>query len=323
MAKVFISYSKRDYIDEDGQVIQNNVIDKILNVLKDNDISYWIDQKGLDPGDTYAETIAKSIKECDTFLFLSTKNANSSSWTLREISSAIDFEKKILPVKLDHSNYADSVALYLASVQYIDWLELGEAEALHRIVSRINGKSGEAGTRHFDKDKLPKWISALLYFGLILLTGLYACLTYQFLWAKSLRSNEIMGGLVGYVCEFGILLSIYYLIRILRLRRCVFAVPAAVTMITFLFGMLLRDSDVMLSAVLLLSGWLFILAICLIGRNKGKNFFRIMSKDQVILKANDPENLIIVYLIIKAVIIVIAHYMGLSIDDTLASPYLF
>lgn len=323
MAKVFISYSKRDYIGDDGQVIQNNIIDKILRALSNNDISFGIDRERLEPGTTYAETIAKSIKECDIFLFLSTENANTSLWTLREISTAIDFGKTVLPVKLDHSPYADSVSLYLSSIQYIDWQELGPEESLRRIVSRIKGGDEDSSIRHFEKEKFPTFTAFVLYAGLIFLTGIYACLSYQFLWAKTLRSSEIMGGLVGYVCEFGVLLSIYYIIRILRRRRCVFALPAIVTGITFLSGMLLRDTDVMLSAVLLLLGWLFILVICFIGVGKGKNIFKIMSREQIILKISDPENLILIYLIIKAIIIVVAHYFGSSMKQALVSPYLF
>lgn len=322
MANVFISYSKRDYIGIDGQVIKDNFIDKLLRLLSDNDISYWIDREGLDIGTTYAETIARNIKECDVFLFISTENSNTSPWTLREISTAIDFGKTVLPVKLDQSPYADPVALYLASVQYIDYTELGADESLRKILSKLNGDTRASSIRHFEKKRIPRLTSIILHSGLIFLTGLYACLTYQFLWAKSLRSNEIIGGLVGYVCEFGVLLSIYYIIRILRLRRCTFAMPAIVTGITFLLGMLLRDADVMLSAVLLLFGWLFILFVCLIPGANRKNVFKMMDKEQMIWKINDTENLIFIYLIFKAIIIVVAHYLGLSMSNTLISPYL-
>lgn len=322
MANVFISYSKRDYIGFDGQVIKDNFIDKLLRLLSDNDISYWIDREGLDIGTTYAETIARNIKECDVFIFISTENSNTSPWTLREISTAIDFGKIVLPVKLDQSSYADSVALYLASVQYIDYMELGEEESLQKIISKLNGDTRSSSVRHFEKNRIPRLTSVILHCGLIFLTGIYACLTYQFLWAKSLRSNEIIGGLVGYVCEFGVLLSIYYIIRILRLRRCTFAMPAIVTGITFLLGMLLRDADVMLSAVLLLFGWLFILFVCLISGASRKNVFKMMDKEQMIWRINDTENLIFIYLIFKAIIIVVAHYLGLSMSNTLISPYL-
>ncbi|MBP5521125.1 MAG: hypothetical protein J6X82_01745, partial [Bacteroidales bacterium] len=125
-----------------------------------------------------------------------------------------------------------------------------------------------------------------------------------------LRSSEIMGGLAGYVAEFGVLMSVYYIIRLLRLRRCYFVVPALVTGVVFLAGMLLRDLDVMFSGLLLFAGWLFLLAACLVGRSNGKNIFKLMSKEQMILLPKDPENLLLIYLIFKAVIIVFSHYIG-------------
>ena len=321
MAKVFISYSKRDYMLENGLLVPGNVIDKITNALSNNGISYWIDREGLDAGVTYAEHIAKNIKDCDVFLFLSTENANSSEWTLREISTAIDFGKTILPVRIDRSHYADSVSLYLASVQYIDWQEMGEKEAIRRIINRIKGTRNEESLRHFDAHNLLGLTRFVLYSGLFFLTAIYACLTYQFLWARALRSSEIMGGLVGYVCEFGVILSIYYIIRMLRLRRCTFILPALTIIVVFLSGMLLGDSDVILSAVLLLIGWLFILMISLVGG--GRSFFKVMSKEQTLLKITDLENFLLFYIIIKAVIIVFAHYFGLSMHNSLVSPYLF
>ena len=321
MAKVFISYSKKDYMRDGGKVIPGNVVDKVIKALSESGINYWIDRESLDPGVTYAEHIAKNIKKCDIFLFLATENANSSEWTLREISTAIDFGKAILPVRLDHSPYADSVALYLSSVQYIDWQELGEKESLKRIVSRVRGSGKSESQRRFEAPKLNGFTRFVLYAGIVFLTGIYACLTYQFLWAKALRSSEIMGGLVGYVCEFGVLVSIYYIIRMLRMRHCTFAVPALTVIVVFLAGMLLGEGDVMLSAVLLFAGWLFLLIVSLTGGKK--SFFKVMSKEQTLMKVSDPENLIFVYLIIKAVIIVCAHYFGLSMHHTLVSPYLF
>ena len=79
----------------------------------------------------------------------------------------------------------------------------------------------------------------------------------------------------------------------------------------------------MLSGILLFIGWLFILATCYVGRTQGKNLFALMSKDQMILSPKDPENLLLIYLIFKAIIIVFAHYMGLSMEHTFISPFLF
>ena len=308
MAKVFISYSKKDYIGENGAPLPGNFIDRILKTLSDNGIDFWIDRKGLDPGVQYAEIIAHNIKECDTFLFLSTQNANTSQWTLREISTAIEFGKTVLPVRFDHSNYADAVALYLSSIQYIDWQELGEAESLQRMVACIKGDSG-AVSRPVTK-KLPGVTKGILSAGLVFLSACYAILTYQFLWAGSLRSSEIMGGLSGYVCEFGLLSSAWYLFRILRLRKCLFAFPTVVCLLVILAGMLIADKDVLMCGFLLIAGWLFVLAACFVGRQR--RFFKLMNKDQTLLKPTDPENLLFIYLIFKALIIVSAHYFQLT-----------
>lgn len=127
---------------------------------------------------------------------------------------------------------------------------------------------------------------------------------------------------MGFVEEFGVLLSIYYIIRLLRLRKCTFIMPALITGSVFLSGMLLRDADVMLSAILIFIGWLLILTICYACRRQGKNIFALMSKDQVILSPKDPENLLPIYLIFKAIIIVFAHYLGLSMEHSFISPFL-
>ena len=40
-------------------------------------------------------------------------------------------------MRLDASSYDDAVSLYLSSVQYIDWVELGPETALERIVAQV------------------------------------------------------------------------------------------------------------------------------------------------------------------------------------------
>lgn len=311
MAKVFISYSKRDYIGDDGKVIGGNVIDKVIKSLSDHGVEFWIDREKLDPGETYASIIANSISNCDVFLFLSSANSNSSPWTLREISMAIDSGKTVLPVRLDNSKYAQPVALYLASIQYIDWHELGEHESLERIVARVQGPEQDDGMRRFEKKKLPLATSCVIYAGIAFLTFVYAVLTYQFLWARSLRSDEIMGGLVGYACEFGVLMSIWYLVRLIRLRKSTFIFPAVVSVIVLLFGMLMNDPDIIWCSVLLFFGWIFVAIMCAVGDKRRKSFFKQMGREQILARATDPENLIFLYLLFKAIIIVWEHYRRL------------
>ena len=102
MAKVLISCSKKDYFGKDGKVIPGNAVDKVCKALSNNGISYWIDCEELDLGVKDARGIASEIKQCDFFLFLSTHKANASEWTLREISTAIQFGKKVFILVLAH-----------------------------------------------------------------------------------------------------------------------------------------------------------------------------------------------------------------------------
>ena len=323
MARVFISYSKKDYIGDDGKVVPGCDLDKIISALSSAGISYWIDREGLDGGVTFATVISQNIKECDTVLFLSTVNANASPWTLREISTAVDFGKKILPVRMDGGEYSPSVALYLSPVQYIDWREMGQEESLRRIVRRLSGGPTADDSYLLGGKSIPWHTVLTLDAALIVLTVVYAILTYQFLWAATLRSTEIMGGFVGYVCEFGVLSSIYYVFRLKRLRKSTFAFPALVTFLVFLAGLLLEDTSVLIGAAMLVVGWSAIAVDCAIPSKGKKSLLRQMDPAQTLLSRSDPENLLLIYLLFKALIIVVAHYLDLSATNTLISPFLF
>ena len=113
---VFISYSRKDYQKDNPEHLTN----KIIKLFEDNNISYFFDQSEIIPGDAYAALITDAILDSKIFLFISTENANSSQWTKKEISLAIHYEKKIIPVRADMSHYNSSVAFYLADIDYID-----------------------------------------------------------------------------------------------------------------------------------------------------------------------------------------------------------
>ena len=85
---VFISYSRKDYVDSEGRIIKNNIISRIKSSLSAAGISYWFDEDGINHGDEFAPIIARNIKDASIFLFISTVNSNASEWTSREIAVA-------------------------------------------------------------------------------------------------------------------------------------------------------------------------------------------------------------------------------------------
>ena len=307
MAQVFISYAKKDYIAADGSVVPGNCVDSILAAFRQEGISYWLDREQLAGGDTYAARISRNIRECDVFLFLSTEAANASEWTLREISTAAQLGKRIIPVRLDNSPYDDAVSLYLSSVQYVDWMELGREAALERIVAQVKYPAYDT-TTGIQYGKLPRITSFTLYAALLVLTGIYALLTYLFLWSKTLQTSEVIGGLIGFVGETCLLLSIYYVLRMLRRRRCAFLLPALLVGLLLCAAFITNRIDLFVCAGLLMLGWTVILASCCARTPTRKSFFRQMSREQTLMKLNDPENLILVYLVVKCAIVVVGHW---------------
>lgn len=118
---VFISYSRKDYVDEQKNVIPGNIVSQIKTSLDENGISYWMDEKGIYSGDEYARLIASYIRRCAIFLFVSTENSNISEWTSDEIATARMYKKKIIPFKYDDSFYNETVILFIAKLDYIDY----------------------------------------------------------------------------------------------------------------------------------------------------------------------------------------------------------
>ena len=306
MAQVFISYSKRDWIAPDGTPVAGNPVDSILAALDGAGISYWIDREQLSVGETFAERFAQNIKVCDTFLFLSSEAANASPWTLREISTAISADKRILPVRLDRSDYNEAVAFYLSSVQYIDWVELGEEAALKRLVGTISHPAVDA--EGIEYGRLPGFTRTVLIVALAVLAGVYALLTYLFLWATTIQSSEVIAGLAGYAGVFALMMSAYYVLRLLRKRKSYFLIPLLCIGVLLVAGFLGRRVDFFVCAALLSAGWVGILLACLYRTPRRESLFRQMSKEDILLRINDPENLILVYLAIKAALVVLGHF---------------
>ncbi len=118
---VFISYSRKDYVDENKNVIPNNVVSQIKDALATAGISYWFDEEGISYGQDFVEKIVNNIEASKVFLFLSTSNANKSPWTCKEIAAADEFHKHIIPVRIDKSPYNKKVLFRIADINYIDF----------------------------------------------------------------------------------------------------------------------------------------------------------------------------------------------------------
>lgn len=118
---VFISYSRKDYVDDQNNVIPGNVVSLIKDALSSAGITYWFDEEGIYSGQNFVEKIVDNIEICQIFLFISTENANKSPWTCKEIACADEFNKHIIPIRIDKTPYNKKVLFRISDLDYIDY----------------------------------------------------------------------------------------------------------------------------------------------------------------------------------------------------------
>jgi len=138
---VYICFSRRDYFDEQGNVIPGNEITKILQALDEAGISYWINKESISLGDGFIEETVRTIESSRIFLFLSTHNSNyNSKWIAREIAYTSELKKCIIPVRIDSSRYSNSILFYIVDLDRIDYYtnpEKGLVEMINAIKEQI------------------------------------------------------------------------------------------------------------------------------------------------------------------------------------------
>lgn len=136
---VFISYSRKDYVDDKNEVIPGNTISAIKDALKQANISYWFDEEGIFHGDSFTEKIVTSIEQADILIFVSSKNSNKSKYTPKEIGCAFGLNKPIIPIKIDKSSYNTNVLFWLADINFINYYQ-NPSKGLKDLVAAVKSQ---------------------------------------------------------------------------------------------------------------------------------------------------------------------------------------
>ena len=134
---VFISYSRKDYVNEaTKEIIPDNALSFIMNAFDDNSISYWFDKEGVYSGQEFVEVITDAIASSKIFVFVSSKHSNRSKYTKSEVFAAFRREKRIIPFKIDGTDYDTKLQFYLDPLDFISYLdnkEIAVAELIRSI----------------------------------------------------------------------------------------------------------------------------------------------------------------------------------------------
>lgn len=88
---VFISYSSKNY----SEAL------KVAQILNKNNISYWMAPDSIPTGSSYLDEIASAIVNSSCLVLVLSRDAENSSWVVKEVETAIDCKKKIIPYKYE------------------------------------------------------------------------------------------------------------------------------------------------------------------------------------------------------------------------------
>lgn len=133
---VFISYSRRDYVQND-EIIPGNPISAIIDLFDKNGVSYWIDKEGIFSGEEFVKEISKAIVNSKMLVFVSSKSSNESEYTCGELLKAKKAKKLIIPFLIDKCDFNDKFEILLLPLQHIDYIEQPD-KALAKLLRAVN-----------------------------------------------------------------------------------------------------------------------------------------------------------------------------------------
>lgn len=128
---IFISYSRKDV----------EFVKAIYEWLEKAGYKCWLDVEGMFSGVSYKKVIVDAIKRSKVLLFMSSENSNKSRNVVSEVSIAVEYGKKIIPVRLDMSSYSESIEYDIINHDYVVYdrsrTEESNREMLKKIVSTL------------------------------------------------------------------------------------------------------------------------------------------------------------------------------------------
>ena len=128
MKEVFISYSSVDIAEAET----------VRNVLEKNELSCWMAPGDIPGGSNYTKEIPIAIRNCKVFVLILSKNAQNSHWVLKELDSAVNNGKVILPFMLEDCVLNDEFNFLLTGAQRYSAYQK-KAEAMETLIGRIRG----------------------------------------------------------------------------------------------------------------------------------------------------------------------------------------
>lgn len=132
MHDVFISYSHLDAL----------VADAICHHLEEAGIRCWYAPRNIEPGVEWADAIIDAIEACKVMVLVFTNYSNDSRQVRREVDTAINAEKAIIPFKCTGNDPTGSMRYYLSTLHWLDAVDTPLEASIEELRGRIEGLLG-------------------------------------------------------------------------------------------------------------------------------------------------------------------------------------
>ncbi len=107
---VFISYSSKDVL----------LANKIVDFLEGQGYPCWIAPRNITTGKDYTDMINDAILQCRMVVLIVSTKSLKSQWVKKEISTAVSYNKTILPYRISNVEITGGWQFLLNNVQWID-----------------------------------------------------------------------------------------------------------------------------------------------------------------------------------------------------------
>ncbi len=124
---VFISYSSKN----------EDIANTFRKILDKNGIPSWMAPMDIPVGSSYMEMIDRAISGCSCLLLLLTDSAQQSQWIEKEVVSAIDSKKVIIPVQLEDLVLNHRFKFALGNTQFIRIPKVDENSSDIKTILRV------------------------------------------------------------------------------------------------------------------------------------------------------------------------------------------
>ncbi|SHH19868.1 TIR domain-containing protein [Clostridium grantii] len=133
---VFISYSTKD----------KKIAETVCSTLELDNVKCWIAPRDILPGTNYGEAIVEAIEKCRIMVLIFSDNANKSRHVTNELERALNYNKIIVPFKIEDVVPCKKIEYFLSASQWIEALAnpiKSKIVELSTIIRRILNEGGE------------------------------------------------------------------------------------------------------------------------------------------------------------------------------------